>query len=249
MVTAIIQARVGSTRFPRKVFAPLVGRPLIWHVVDRVRACRSVQHVVLATTVNPADDILAQWAVEHRVNLYRGSENDVLGRFHGAAAACDAQIIARITADDPFKDPTIIDRVADLLQGKGLDFACNNNPPSYPEGLDTEIFTRSSLDRAHMESTEPFEREHVTQYFYRHPGLFSQANLANAADLSFLRWTIDTPTDYAMAERVYKELYQKDRVFLMEDILALLRKKPEIAAINANVVRSAMYKTSLKSTE
>ena len=241
MITAIIQARVGSTRLPNKVFAELGGRPLISHVVERVMRARNVAKVVLATTVNPLDDPLADWARAQGVALHRGSEEDVLARFHGAAVEHGASVVVRITADDPFKDPRVIDQVIQLLQDRGAAFCYNNKPPTFPEGLDTEVFTFEALDAAHREASEAFDREHVTQYLYRHPERFPQANLTSGQELSHLRWTIDTEPDLAMARAVYDALYAPGKVFLMEDILALLKERPGIATLNKNVTRSAMY--------
>ena len=242
-IAAIIQARMSSTRLPGKTLMPLAGRPLISHVVDRISACRTIDRVVLATTVSCADDPLAAWADAQGVFCFRGSEGDVLGRYRDAARASGAEIIARVTADDPFKDPEATDEVVCRLVDNGLDFAYNNHPPSFPEGLDAEVFTLSALERAARESSDPWEREHVTQYFYRHPQLFRQENVSREVNLSHLRWTLDTEADYRMATAVYDRLYGTGRIFLMDEILRLLRKHPEIASMNANEVRSAMYRT------
>jgi spore coat polysaccharide biosynthesis protein SpsF len=241
MNVAIIQARMSSTRLPGKSLMPLAGRPLIHHVVDRISACLPIDKVVLATTDSSADDILADWAINLGLDVYRGSELDVLGRFHGAAMSSGASIIFRITADDPFKDPKVIESVFNQLTDCELDFSYNNNPPSFPEGLDAEVFTFDALDRAAFEALDPFEREHVTQYFYRHPEIFRQKNLSCDRQLSSFRWTIDTIADYQMAQAVYDRLYQRNSIFLMDDVLCLLKLHPEIAALNANEKRSTMY--------
>jgi spore coat polysaccharide biosynthesis protein SpsF len=232
---------VGSTRLPNKVFRDLAGKPLIWHVVDRIKRSRRISGIILATSTSPSDDLLQKWAEENGVALFRGSEEDVLSRFYGAAKKYGAEAIARITADDPFKDPAILDKVIEAFIREKLDFCYNNNPPTFPEGLDCEVFTFNALSRAHQEAKDPFEREHVTPYLYRHPEIFRQKNLPYSEDLSFLRWTLDTKEDYDMASAVYRELYRPGRIFLMENILALLKRKPEIARMNAGVKRSAMY--------
>lgn len=241
MITAIIQARVNSTRFPNKIFAPLSGKPLIWHVVDRLKWSKRIEKIILATTVNPADDSLTQWANDQNMAFFRGSEEDVLSRFFHCASEFGATCIVRITADDPFKDPVVIDRVIDMLKVYSLDFGYNNHPPSFPEGLDTEVFLYRALEKAHKEAVDPFEREHVTQYLYRHPKLFKQKNLFSEQDISSLRWTIDTNKDYEMAQIVYNELYQDGKIFLTKDILNLFKEKKDIPKINAEVRRSALY--------
>jgi spore coat polysaccharide biosynthesis protein SpsF len=242
MIVAIIQARLGSTRFPRKIFAGLAGKPLIRHVIDRLKYSEKIDKIVLATTGTTTDDELAAWALTEGVALYRGSENNVLERFYFAAKEFSAGIVVRITADDPFKDPVIIDRVISKLQDENLDFAYNNHPPTFPEGLDTEVFTFSALESAYSKSVDDYEKEHVTQYFYRNKSLFKQANYSNEQNLSELRWTIDTGLDYEMAKRVYDILYVPGEIFLTDDILKLLKQHPEIAQINKEVARSDMYK-------
>ncbi len=240
-VIAIVQARTGSTRYPQKVFASLADQPLIWHVFDRLSFSKKIDEVLLATTTNKNDDSLEAWATGNNIKVYRGSENNVLERYYEAAKKHHADIIVRITADDPFKDPTIIDAVIDLILNEQLDFAYNNNPPSFPEGLDTEVFTFQVLELAHQNARDDFEREHVTQYFYRNPGLFKHKNFACKENISHLRWTLDTPTDYAMAQEVYEHLYKEGSIFLMNDILQLLKEYPSIASMNMDVKRSAMY--------
>lgn len=245
-IVAIIQARLGSTRFPEKVFAPLAGNPLIWHVINRLSYSKKINSIVLATTTTKLDDRLAEWCQSEKIDYFRGSENNVLERYYFAAKQYSADIIVRITADDPFKDPTIIDEVITLLLDNNLDFAYNNNPPTYPEGLDAEVFTFDALEKAHRASTDDYEKEHVTQFFYRNPDMFKQKNLSNKIDLSSLRWTIDTELDYKMAKIIYEKLYKEDVIFLLNDILKLLDFEPQISQINTAVERSAMYNTIKK---
>lgn len=242
-VVAIVQARCGSTRFPNKVFAELSGHSLIFHVINRLRFAKTIDEIVLATTVNSLDDKLEKWARQQGVKVYRGSENDVLNRYFMAAQSADADVVVRITADDPFKEPELIDRAVCTLIEMKSDFVCNNNPPTYPEGLDVEVFTMEALSRAEQNSTNEFEREHVTQYFYRNPSIFKIVNISHLDNLSYLRWTIDTDKDFLMSHQVYSRLYHNEStIFHMEDILNLLKQQPEIAEINSMVVRSEMYK-------
>lgn len=241
MIAAIIQARTGSTRLPNKVFKTLCGKPLIWHVTNRLKFSAKIDEIILATTLNTNDDVLEDWASENNLFCFRGDENDVLARYYRAAKYFSADTIVRITADDPFKDPFIIDEVIKLYEINKLDFAYNNNPPTFPEGLDTEVFSFEAIEKAFRNSNDPFEREHVTQYFYKNPNLFKQACLKNSIDLSYLRWTIDTQKDWDMTEIVYEKLYYTKEIFTMTDTLDLLKREPEIAKINSTVKRSAMY--------
>jgi len=240
-IVAIIQARMQSTRLPGKVLTDICGYPLIWHISNRVKKSKRITNLVLATSNNKADDALERWAKQNAIDVYRGSEQNVLERYYGAAVYSNADIIVRITADDPFKDPAILDQVIDLLVTKHLDFAYNNKPPTFPEGLDCEVFTMKALKVAYENATDDFEKEHVTQHFYRNPQQFTQDNFQYEKNISSLRWTIDTEDDLKMAKEVYNHLFKENEVFLMRDILDLIEQKPYIPLINQNVSRSTMY--------
>jgi len=242
LIIAIVQARMASTRLPGKSLALLAGAPLIAHACARAAAAQSIDKVVLATTIDPSDDPLVNWAAGAGVTCVRGPVDDVLGRYALAARSVpSADAVLRVTADDPFKDPDVIDATVDLFRRESLDFTYNNKPPSFPEGLDSEVFTVAALREADRVATDPYEREHMTQHFYRNPARFRQANFAYARDISHLRWTIDTPADLAMARAVYDALGASGKVFRMAEILDLIECRPEIARINAKEKRSAMY--------
>jgi spore coat polysaccharide biosynthesis protein SpsF len=245
-IVAIVQARVGSTRLPNKIFYELSGKPLIWHVINRLKISSRLSDIVIATTENELDDKLALWADKNKVKLFRGSETNVLNRYYEAAVYFGADIIVRITADDPFKDGIVMDSVIDMVTNYSLDFGFNNKPASFPEGLDIEVFTLNALHKAKSNSIDSFEKEHVTQYFHRNPSQFSMKNLSYKENLSHFRLTIDTIDDYYMSSRIYEELYKSGEIFLLPQILTLLQKKPEIALINNNVERSLMYKINKK---
>lgn len=240
-IAAIVQARTGSTRFPNKVFANLSNKPLIWHVFNRLKSSQLINSLILATTENPNDDSLIEWANENGIFYYRGSENDVLSRYYFAAKKFNIDIIIRITADDPFKDPEIIDMIVESFIKNKLNFISNNNPPTYPEGLDVEVFDIESLELAFNNSKDSYEREHVTQYFYRNPEKFKIQNFYNFENTSNLRWTIDTEVDYKMATEVYNNLFNERNCFNYKDIIEFLKKFPKIALINKDETRSAMY--------
>ncbi len=242
MTAAIIQARISSTRLPGKVLKEVCGKPLIWHVVNRLKPSEKIEKIILATTINKADDVLEEWAKNNKLDYYRGSEDDVLERFYQAAANFKVDTIVRITSDDPFKDYLVIDRVIDLFEKENLDFAYNNKPATFPEGLDVEVLSFKSLEMARFQAKDNFEREHVTPYLYRNPALFRQNCLLNSSDLSHLRWTIDTQKDLDMVRIIYQELFTTKKIFLLQDILSLLEIKPDISLINIDVPRSDMYK-------
>ena len=242
MIVAIIQARLGSTRLPQKVLMPLSGRPLLHHVFARLKPSQKVDLFVLATTSSPQDDALEEWALENNIACFRGSENDVLDRYYQAAKEYSPDLVVRITGDDPFKDYRMMDEMIEVLQKNKLDFISNNNPPSFPEGMDLEIINFKALEKSALSARDPFEREHVTQFVYRNPTQFKIANFENHhRNLSEIRWTIDTIADFEMAQAVYQKLYPINPLFQQEDILELLEKNPEIKNINKDQKRSTMY--------
>ena len=172
-VLAIIQARMGSTRFPGKVMTDLAGRPLLDHVVKRAQQAHMLTLVRVATSDCPADDIIAQFCKEEEIPYFRGSEEDVLDRFYHAAEHFSADVIVRLTADCPLLDPEIIDRVVKFFQSGEYDYVSNTRiEPTYPDGLDTEVFRYSALERAWREACLRSEREHVTPYIWKQPTLF-----------------------------------------------------------------------------
>ena len=242
-VNAIIQARCGSTRFPNKVFALIDGKPLLWHVVNRLKHATKIDDIIVATTVSEKDDKIEEWCKENNVHCFRGSEENVLNRYYSASEAFPSDYVVRITADDPFKEPKVIDAVITKLIEEGYDHVTNNLPPSFPEGLDCEAFKKSALDRSEKEAETAFEREHVTQYIYHHPEIFKIGNVSNAENLSYLRWTVDKDVDFEMVKAVYAHRNPANKgILLMDEILDILKANPEIEKINSEVERSAMYK-------
>jgi len=241
MIAAIIQARTNSTRFPNKIFASIEGQPLISHIVKRLSQSKMIEKTVIATSLNDADNYIEEWCNTNNILCFRGSEDNVLERFYQTATKFNIDIIVRITADDPFKDAEIIDEVINLLINEKLDFCCNNNPPTFPEGLDTEVFTFDALKKAYEFAVDPFDLEHVTQYFYRNPGKFKQKNLKNIVNLSSYRWTIDEPEDLEFAKIIYSKLYKVNNYFGYREILKFIEENPNIIEINKSIKRSALY--------
>ena len=242
-VNAIIQARCGSTRFPNKVFADIDGKPLLWHVVNRLKYAEMIDDIIIATTLSSKDDKIEEWCNVNSINVFRGNEEDVLNRYYCASVAFPSDIIVRITADDPFKEPKVINAIIKKLIEEKLDLVTNNFPPSYPEGLDCEAFTSKVLDIMEKNAKDSFEREHVTQYIYHNPDKFKIGNVLSERQLSFYRWTIDNLEDYEMVKAVYAKRKENssEGIMLMDEILTILENNPEISLINSQVKRSAMY--------
>ncbi len=241
-VNAIIQARCGSTRLPGKIFMAINGKPLLWHVVNRLKYAELIDDIIVATTKDSKDDATEEWCNENEIKCYRGSEDDVLNRFYNAAVAFPCDVIVRVTADDPFKEPTIVDKIIKKLIDENLDLSCNVFPPSFPEGLDCEVFTFNVLEKMEKTTNNPYDREHVTPYIYNHPEKFKIGNLTSSRQLSNYRWTIDNKEDYEMVNAIYeKRKNGQEEILLMEEILEILEENPELASINSDVKRSAMY--------
>jgi spore coat polysaccharide biosynthesis protein SpsF (cytidylyltransferase family) len=242
---AIVQARLGSTRLPRKTLAPIGGKPLLEHVFDRAAACIRIHEVTLATTSDPVDLELIGLAARKGIASYAGSSGDVLDRFYQAARRFEATVIVRVTADDPFKDPDVIDRVIETFLSRPLDYCSNTIEPTYPEGLDIEVFSFDALERAWQEAVLASDREHVTPFMWRQPELFRCANVTLGRDLSNLRWTLDYEEDLRFAREVYARFY-RGQVFGMEEMLDLLEREPWLSGINSGFTRNAGYQLSLQ---
>ena len=210
-VAAVVQARTKSTRLPRKVLMDLCGRTLLERVVDRVSKSKTVDEVIVATSDLPCDDDIVKVCINRGYRWVRGSEQDVLGRFHTAMHYTDANIVVRVTADDPFKDPQLIDMCVnvfkevakvntDLMHYVGFGPL---KPTTFPVGLDVEVFGYPLLCRAYMYDDTAYGREHVTPYMYDPKNEFLLVNVLNRVDLSLVRLTVDTEEDFRMAQLIY----------------------------------------------
>ena len=241
-VVAIVQARSGSTRLPNKIFLKLSDNFLLYHVVQRLKSSNEINNIVIATTTSSKDNSVEKWCLKNSLDFYRGSENDVLERYYYTAKQFNADIIVRVTSDDPFKDYRLIDQAVKTIKEKNLDFVCNNNPISYPEGLDVEVLTMDALSKSFLNATSSFEKEHVTQYIHKNENSFNTFNIKNHQDFSHFRWTIDTEEDYLFASQIYNSLYDDKKMFLTEDIYKLIEKNPQLLKINNEVKKSDLYK-------
>lgn len=228
---AIIQARMSSTRLPGKVMQPLLGRPMIVFMAERVRRAQRLASTLVATSADASDDVLADTLAAAGIEVFRGSLHDVLDRFAGAACAHRAERVVRLTGDCPLIDADLIDAVLDLLDAERLDYACNVAPPRWPDGLDVEAMTLAALEAAHREATRPSDREHVTPFIRAHPQRFRQASLASAIDLSALRWTVDHEDDLAFVRRLLAAAGAREPIgFDRFDLLRALERDASLAS-------------------
>ncbi len=246
MITAIIQARVSSTRLPGKVLADIVGKPLLSHVIERVKASRILEEIVVATTAKEVDKAILKIATESGVHSFAGDEDDVLDRYYQAARKFDVDIIVRITADCPLLDPNVVDKVVRHYLEGGCDYVSTTLKRTYPDGLDVEVFSSQALKKAWKEARWASEREHVTPYIWKNPDKFRLASVESKVNLSHLRWTVDIERDLRFVREVYGQLYKRGKIFYMEDILQLLERQPELIAINQGIATNEGYAKSLR---
>jgi spore coat polysaccharide biosynthesis protein SpsF len=232
----LIQARLGSSRLPGKVLLPLVGRPVLAHVVERCRAAPGVDRVVVATTEATGDDAVAACAAEHGADAFRGSSDDVLGRFAHAAAAYPAERYVRITADCPLADPQVIGRVIAAHVAGDRDYTYNDVPVGYPRGYDVEVVGAPVLAWLAASCPDDASREHVTPYLRDHAADFNVAAVAGEAgtDYSAYRLVLDEAADYELLTAIFERLGTKP-LFGLADVISLLAAEPELAEINRDV--------------
>lgn len=236
-VVCIIQARTGSTRLPNKIFLDLAGKPVLERVIDRVRAAETVNQVVIACPDSEQNNIIEEFVDGlEGIGLFRGSEDDVLGRYYQAAKKYSADVVIRITSDCPLMDPEVIDKVVKVFLDNQSDYVANIlGERTYPRGLDIEVFSFATLEKMAQIATEAEDREHVTLYLRKHPEEFSTANVTHHTDYSAYRLTLDEKDDYTLISKIYERMPANDYSF--EHVVALLEREPELAEINKTVIQ------------
>ncbi|MEO6339614.1 MAG: glycosyltransferase family protein [Caulobacteraceae bacterium] len=229
MVLAIVQARMSSSRLPGKVMRDILGEPMLGRQIERMRRATRLTRIVVATSTEPGDDVVANYAASIGVPVVRGALNDVLDRFRTALRAeGDPEHFIRITADCPLADPALIDRCIKRHLAGAYDYTHTGPGWSFPKGLDVEVVRTAVLDMAWREAEDPYEREHVTPFINRKPDRFDIGVETSARPMRW-RWTVDTPEDFAFVEDVYAALYPANPAFTTEDILAWQDRHPDRA--------------------
>ena len=241
---AILQARMSSTRMPGKVLAPLAGEPMLVRQLERILRASTLDGVVVATSLDPSDDPIVE-ALAHaapligEIPVVRGSLSDVLARFVTAMDAYPSDAVVRLTADCPLASPAVIDRVVSAFRAGDVDYVSNTMSPAYPDGLDVEVVRADVLREVAEIAIDRHEREHVTLGVYRRHDRYRVANVAGDRDLSGLRWTVDTPEDYAFVADIYCDLYPANPDFELDDVLAWLERHPGRSRTVADAKRNA----------
>jgi len=246
MVTAIIQARIASSRLPGKTMRETMGKPMLWYMINRLKKSELIEKMVIATTTKERDRIIREFAERNGLETYSGSEEDVLDRYYQTAKKFNLETIVRFSPDCPLIDPDIVDRIIGYyLKNKNrLDFV--HGGLSFPEGVgDTEVFSFTVLKKVWQEARLASEREHVTSYIWKNPQFFRIATVENEKDLSHIRLGIDDEKDFQVVAEVFKNLYKENEIFHLKDILDFLNKNPELLQLNKHTIRNEGYLKSV----
>ena len=247
MIAAIVQARMASSRLPGKVLMEIMGKPALWHLVDRLSKSRFIDKIVIATSDRDEDKPILKLAQDMGVGSFAGSATEVLDRYYQAARKYDVETIVRVTADCPLIDPELVDKIIGIyLESDGkLDYA--RKGLSYPDGLDVEVFSFKVLEKAWKEAKKKSQRgEYVTTYIWGNPQIFNTLTVENEVDLSSMRWTVDYERDFELVTEIFKNLYKEGEVFHLRDILEFLDKHPGLAESNRDLINPEYLESVLR---
>ena len=234
-IVAIVQARMGSSRFPGKVMARIGDTTLIELLLERLETSKTISEIIVASTTSDSDDILCEKVRKRNVKIFRGSERNVLERFYRAALLYKADVVVRITGDCPLVDPDVVDRVVEVFINSNADYVSNIFPPTFPDGFDVEVFSIEALTQSFSEAVTDFHREHVTPYMRE--GQFRTKNVTNEIDHSELRLTVDEKIDLTVINEICNAFFPS-RYFNLQDIIHLLENRPDIVKLNSKMGRN-----------
>jgi spore coat polysaccharide biosynthesis protein SpsF (cytidylyltransferase family) len=248
-VVAIIQARMGSTRLPGKVLLKIQGKPILWHIVNRLKFSKYINNIVISTSTSRSDDKIELFAKGNNIDFFRGSENDVLDRVYKTALKFSADTILRITGDCPCVDPFLIDNLIKMFETQKYDYVAiatgagviNVKENKFPDGLDAEYFSFETLKNTWENAKSPIDREHVTPYMWKVKGRFRNGTLYSKNDYSNIRLTLDHKEDLNLIKKIYDALYEKDRCFNLKDIIKLIESNPNLVEMNKKFIGKEKY--------
>ena len=248
MILAIVQARMSSNRLPGKVMKEILSKPMIGHLLERLSRSKSIDKTMLATSTLSENDQMCEYVQKTGVEVYRGSEDDVLDRFYQIAKQYHPEIIVRITGDCPLIDPNVCDEIIEAFKKGKFDYG--KTGPTFAEGLDCEVFTLQALEKAWKQAQLKSEREHVTFYFYNHPDLFRTLILNNKTDDSRYRLSVDEERDFQVVKAVFEHFKQKGKTdFFIAQVKTFLDANSHIFKINAGMIRNEGLQKSLKNDQ
>jgi spore coat polysaccharide biosynthesis protein SpsF len=238
-IVAIIEARMASSRLPGKVLLEVNGKPILGHLIARLRTVPSIDEIVLATTTNSSDDQLVSFAINSGIKHFRGSEEDVLERVIGAAEFVKAEIIVEITGDCPIIDPEIVEQAIQFYLKNDADYVGNAHVRTYPDGMDVQVFSLDVLKLSASMTSERLDREHVSLHIRNHPEIFRTINLIAPSNLFWpeLGLTLDTKEDYFLIKNIIEIFSSKTSDFTCLDVINLLKNRPDLVDINKKIVR------------
>lgn len=238
----IVQARMASTRLPGKIMKEILGKPILEHVILRLMPVKNTDKIVIATTKNARDDIVAELARKLGVGIFRGSEDNVLERFYEAADQFHLDPIVRITSDCPLIDSGVVERVINFYcERQPVDYVTTGIERTFPRGMGAEVFSFKTLEKAYKEATKNYEKEHVTPYIYENRMKFKIGIYKNDVDYSHHRWTVDTIEDFELVNIIYSKLYRQKANFSFGDILHLFEEEPELIKINQDIRQKVFW--------
>ena len=238
-IVATIEARMTSSRLPGKPMLEVCGKPILGHLVDRLNAVPSLNAVVLATTRNQTDDVMVSYAKQIGIEVFRGDEDDVMGRVVEAGRSVDADLIVEITGDCPIIDPEIIEQAIRIYQHNTYEYVGNQHVRSYPDGMDVQVFALDILAKSESMTSEPLDREHVTLHIRNNPEIFSHLNLVAPPEIHWpeLGLTLDEQSDFELLKLIIEHFYATKPLFSCLDVVRFLREHPELQEINSGVTR------------
>ena len=238
-IVATIEARMSSTRLPGKVMMPVLGKPILHYLVEMLKSVPSIDEIVLATTINKTDDRLIEFAISENISYFRGSEDDVMLRVVEAADSVSADIVVEITGDCPIIDPQIVEQTILMYMANNADYVSNGHVRSFPDGMDTQVFALDILKKSLSMTNELLDHEHVTLHIRDNPQLFTKINFVAPPELDWpeLGLTLDEQHDYNLLKIIIEHFSQESILFSCLDVVQFLRSRPDLVAINNNVLR------------
>lgn len=245
-VVAVVQARMGSTRLPEKALKEIQGKTILWHIINRVKHSKLIDDIIIACTIKKEDIAIEKFAKKNSFKVYRGSVNDIVDRFYNAAKMVDADIIIRLWGDCPLVDPELIDDALKVFVDQGLDYSNNFNPPSYPAGLNFEIYNFKTLDAIMKNTKDPFFREYPFEYIYAFEQSFKTYYDTNKKDLSSIHLTVDYQQDFDLISKIFEKLSKNKEIFHLKDIVDLINNNQELQTLNMDLKRNIEYERDLK---
>jgi spore coat polysaccharide biosynthesis protein SpsF len=243
---AILQARYSSSRLKGKTTKLILGKEMLLHQIQRIKQSKEISKLIVATSNHKSDEVIKKLCTDNNIAVFCGDLENVLDRFYQCAKINNAKDIVRLTGDCPLIDSNIIDKTIKHYKNKKYDYSSNVLIPTFPDGLDVEVMSMNTLKIAWENAKKSYDLEHVTYYITQRKDKFNLGNYTNKDDLSYLRWSVDELEDFIFVSKVYENLYKKNPNFLMDDILKLLKNKPELLKINSHIERNLGLKKSLE---